>query len=72
MRPTPAERDKLAASQPLWQAAQRRFETIMPANQTVALTAILAEISSPECAHIFIASPEVNPASPALSKKADR
>ncbi len=72
VRLTPEGREKLAASQPLWQAAQRRFGTIMPANQTAALTAILAEISSPEFAQIFIASPEVNPASPALSKKADR
>ncbi len=60
VRLTPAGREKLAASQPLWQAAQRRFGAIMPANQTAALTAILAEISTPEFAQTFIASPEVN------------
>jgi len=69
---TPAGREKLAASQPLWQAAQRRFEAIIPVDQAAALTAILAEISSPEFAETFIAAPEANRALPALLKRADR
>ncbi|WP_213990209.1 MarR family winged helix-turn-helix transcriptional regulator [Sodalis sp. dw_96] len=60
VRLTPAGREKLAASQPLWREAQRRFEAIIPVGQTTELISILAEISSPEFAETFIASPGVN------------
>lgn len=53
VRLTPAGRGKLAQSQPLWLAAQQQFEAIIPPEQTLALTAILAEIASPTFAKDF-------------------
>jgi len=50
---TPAGREKLAQSQPLWQAAQQQFEAIIPPEQARTLTATLAEIASPEFARTF-------------------
>ncbi len=69
---TPAGREKLSASQSLWLAAQRRFEAIIPADQTAALSTILAVISSLEFAQTFIASPEAHRAKSASLKISDR